>query len=433
MIDRFLDWLAGQFANDFFAGGLALGLLGTAAAYVAGIIPMLRRFVIGRLITTIVIDSRSSVFECLVSWLHHHPYAARCRRLTVSRVNRDEDSSEGLRLRFSPAPGGHLLFHRGVALWLGRELSDQKVGGVMGRAEPLETFYLTALTRNREFLRTLLAEAVERHGRRAKDTLTVYGSDDYGEWRDIARIRKRPPLSVVLRAGVLEGMIEDARRFFAGATWYAERGIPWRRGYLLYGPPGTGKTSLIRAVASALDLDIALVSVASGRLDDIRLSGLMAGAPERSVLVLEDIDAVFHQRQAGEAASAVTFSGLLNAIDGVASQEGHLLFMTTNHPERLDPALVRPGRADVRIGTGLADAEMAERMFLLFFPGEAALARNFADAVGPLDLSPAMIQAYFLRHRDDPRAAIAAVSELGAETAPPKITKYPLELVDKGA
>jgi chaperone BCS1 len=50
----------------------------------------------------------------------------------------------------------------------------------------------------------------------------------------------------------------------------------------------------------------------------------------------------------------ITFSGLLNALDGVAAQEGKVLVMTTNHVERLDPALVRPGRIDIRCYFGLA-------------------------------------------------------------------------------
>ena len=52
--------------------------------------------------------------------------------------------------------------------------------------------------------------------------------------------------------------------------------------------------------------------------------------------------------------SRLSFSGFLNALDGVRSQEGQILFMTTNHKERLDPALLRPGRADVHVKLNLA-------------------------------------------------------------------------------
>ncbi|MFX4351319.1 AAA family ATPase, partial [Acinetobacter baumannii] len=82
-----------------------------------------------------------------------------------------------------------------------------------------------------------------------------------------------------------EALLEDARTFLAGEAWYSARGIPWRRGYLLYGPPGTGKTSLIRALASELDLDLSIVNLASDRLDDQQLCALLGTAPARSVLL----------------------------------------------------------------------------------------------------------------------------------------------------
>ena len=66
--------------------------------------------------------------------------------------------------------------------------------------------------------------------------------------------------------------------------------------------------------------------------------------------------------------TGVTFSGLLNAVDGVASQEGRLLFLTTNHIERLDPALIRPGRCDVHVKFDYATHDQIQRMFTAFFP-----------------------------------------------------------------
>lgn len=66
--------------------------------------------------------------------------------------------------------------------------------------------------------------------------------------------------------------------------------------------------------------------------------------PQRSLLLIEDVDAFFRERDAAHAQVKLSFSGFLNALDGVATQEGTVLFMTTNHVERLDPALIRAGR-----------------------------------------------------------------------------------------
>lgn len=69
-------------------------------------------------------------------------------------------------------------------------------------------------------------------------------------------------------------------------------------------------------------------------------------------MLLEDVDAIFVDRMSTKLShkeKSVSFSGLLNAIDGVRSTDGRILFMTTNHKEKLDPALLRPGRADVHM------------------------------------------------------------------------------------
>jgi chaperone BCS1 len=65
---------------------------------------------------------------------------------------------------------------------------------------------------------------------------------------------------------------------------------------------------------------------------------------------------------------SVTFSGLLNALDGVRSQEGRILMMTTNHREKLDPALLRPGRADVHVELNYASVKQMKGLFKKFFP-----------------------------------------------------------------
>ena len=120
------------------------------------------------------------------------------------------------------------------------------------------------------------------------------------------------------------------------------------------------------------------------------------------------MDAVFAQRERGEKRSGVSFSGLLNAIDGVAAQEGRALVMTTNHKEKLDPALIRPGRADVHTELGFVGAATARRLFERFFPGERDLAETFEQRLGDQRHSPAPIQGWLLANSADPEAAAQA-------------------------
>lgn len=108
-------------------------------------------------------------------------------------------------------------------------------------------------------------------------------------------------------------------------------------------------------------------------MDDDTLNTLLNNSPMRSIILLEDIDAIFVdrtsvQKQNQQFSRSVTFSGLLNALDGVRSQEGRILMMTTNHREKLDPALLRPGRADVHVELNYASEKQMKGLFNKFFP-----------------------------------------------------------------
>ena len=92
-------------------------------------------------------------------------------------------------------------------------------------------------------------------------------------------------------------------------------------------------------------------------MDDDDLNHALNTTPPNSIILLEDIDGIFVQRESvnyggddeEEGRRHISFSGLINALDGIRSQEGRILFMTTNHKEKLDAALLRPGRADVHV------------------------------------------------------------------------------------
>lgn len=125
---------------------------------------------------------------------------------------------------------------------------------------------------------------------------------------------------------------------------------------------------------------------------------------------MEDIDAAFasredtkDQRQAYDGLNRVTFSGLLNCLDGVASTEARIVFMTTNYLDRLDPALIRPGRVDVKEYVGHCSRSQLEQMYRRFYNGPEAVehAQTFAESVlaQSRPISPAMVQGYFMVHK----------------------------------
>lgn len=141
-----------------------------------------------------------------------------------------------------------------------------------------------------------------------------------GSWQLVQQKKPRAVESVVLDSDIAQTVIQDISTFLGSAQKYLSKEVPYRRGYLLYGPPSTGKTSFVQVVAAELRLDICYLNLAGGNLDDDGLNTLLTSAPDRAIILLEDIDAIFVERTSvQEQRQAVTFSGLLNALDGIRS------------------------------------------------------------------------------------------------------------------
>ncbi|XVF17941.1 hypothetical protein REPUB_Repub10bG0168300 [Reevesia pubescens] len=153
-------------------------------------------------------------------------------------------------------------------------------------------------------------------------------------------------------------VMEDLNRFVKRKEFYKRVGRAWKRGYLLYGPPGTGKSSLVAAMANYLKFDVYDLQLAN-IMRDSDLRKLLLATGNRSILVIEDIDCSVDlpDRRHGDGRKQpehhvqLTLSGLLNFIDGLWSSCGdeRIIIFTTNHKDRLDPALLRPGRMDMHI------------------------------------------------------------------------------------
>lgn len=147
-------------------------------------------------------------------------------------------------------------------------------------------------------------------------------------------------------------------------------------------------------------------------------------APQQTIILLEDIDAAFVSREDNDEQKAafrglnrVTLSGLLNALDGVASSEGRIVFMTTNYLDRLDAALIRPGRVDMKEYIGYCTRYQLEQMYRRFYNGPSVdeFATQFAENVliENKNVSPAMIQGYFMIHKLSPQEKVVeSVAEL---------------------
>ena len=400
-----------QLQSQIVSGGLVLGLAGVLVASLRKLPGLVWGHLKRAFVVTAVIDSRSDLFHACVAWLNDLPYGRRSRLFAVIQDHREsagEDDSEGLpRLLYSPAPGFHLFWHGGRPMWIQRDITVN--------LQVIETLRISALFARRKLLERILEEVIRKAHARIADHTQLYAADKWGEAWNLADSRPRRGIdSVVLDGDLRERLLADIDQFFGRRQWYAELGIPWRRGYLLYGPPGTGKTSLAYALAGERHLKLCALSLTNPKLNDQTIADLLQKAPPRSMILIEDIDAFFHARDKQDQRIEVSFSGLLNALDGVAAQEGRIVILTTNHFERLDPALIRPGRIDLALEIGNAGREQLRTLFLRFHPGEGAIAEELAAAYAPGSLSPARIQQVLLEV-DAPAAVAARIRALSRE------------------
>jgi len=431
-------------------------------------------FMHAHFMSSIGISSADDIYPVLMRWLAHQPRMAKSRNLmaeTVSKSAWEEEEEvseintmkilgdngvEGEFLNFSnqeaksppryvPALGLHTFRWNGKYFRLHRKqqsLFDESSG--LGTFKDKEDLVIYCLGRSPDPIKALLRYVKESHyhaGQFAKTTIKRPAPQSMRRWggrynwSQVAVRPVRPMRTVVLDPRSKAQVLADMNEYLHPATprWYANRGIPLRRGYLFYGPPGTGKTSLSFALAGVFGLDIYVISLLEPSLSEEDLGNLFNSLPRRCVVLLEDIDSAGLRRpddnnetddnssnkttnkddadnkskdkdssdsnskkesddktNEGDSKSrrkggkedwkvsdlakalkdgksddkkTISLSGLLNAIDGVASHEGRVLIMTTNKPESLDEALIRPGRVDLQVGFTNATRSQARQLF----------------------------------------------------------------------
>lgn len=415
--------LRSQLENQVVAGAVALGLVGVVAAALRNVPGTLWSQLKRALIVTATLDSRNDLFGAFVTWLDGQRFGQRSRFFTVvqapaAMVEQEGEADDVPQLQYSPAPGFHIFWHRGRLMWMQREISMN--------LQVVETIRLGAVLARRRVLEELLESVARQAGERRANRLTLYMVDRWGdEWRLADSKPRRSLDSVVLDEGVARLLHDDIHEFFTRREWYAQMGIPWRRGYLLHGPPGTGKTSAAFALAGELRLKLCALSLTNPKLTDNVLSDLLQHTPPRSLILIEDIDAFFTAREKQDTRIQFSFSGLLNALDGVGAQEGRIVVLTTNHRERLDPALIRPGRIDLEIELGRATPSQLRGLLQRFYPDHAERVARIAADYPTRTLSPAQVQQTLIAadSLDEAEAGLrAAWQAAAASLVPPAAT-----------
>ena len=372
-IDAFLH------SNQFASGGIMLMALGGIGAALRKVPGQLYEKFLHLFSMTLTITDESRAFNWFKWWFQEQERAKKIRHVDVFTPNTDKGR---IALLF-PAPGAHWFMYKGRPFRMTFLRSeDKKVTADFGTART-ESLVIRIVGRDQAFVRQFVKEIREKYDiQQQSSKLYVFSTSG---WWDSLPLEPRPLDSVILPAQQKNRIVTDIAKFRTDAEWYEMTGTPYHRSYLFYGPPGTGKTSFLLGLASYFKLSIYILKL--GSLSDESLMTALRQAGADSMIVLEDVDCVTEKREGvtkeekkkdkktprekQDKKTGVTLSGLLNALDGIETPHGSMFFLSTNCIDKLDEALLRPGRVDVKEFLGPATKEQKAEMYRRFFPSES--------------------------------------------------------------
>jgi ATP-dependent 26S proteasome regulatory subunit len=235
------------------------------------------------------------------------------------------------------------------------------------------------------------------NGKLKKKVYSRYG------WISHSTIPKRELNTIFLKEGQMEKIKERILTFLHEDSYndYVKHGIPYKMNVLLHGIPGVGKTSLIHSIASICNADICMLNINEELKENDMIDAFRSVHDDGklALIVIEDIDCIFADRKSNDThKNHITLNGLLNCLDGFNNQEGLILILTTNFPNKLDEALLRSGRIDMEIELSYLDKYQAKNMFLSFFNNEKQFESLWED-IKKYNVEPSTFLQFLFNHR----------------------------------
>jgi chaperone BCS1 len=346
MLDTILHTIQ---SNQTLLAAIGLGGAGIITFWVKDLPKAIFQLCKRELTTSLTVTSQNVTFYDILKWIGDNYKDKNFRELKLSNGKWGEESTAVLSVGY----GVHFIRYK--LYWFMLRLIKEEANQTM---HDKETLILTKLGRNKvPFLKFI--DTVSTSTNNTKKT-KIYKFDE--DWSFVKEQDKRDLKTVFIDKDIKAQLLDGLRDFVNKEQWYHNHGIPYQLGILLYGPPGTGKTSLIRAIASYLNYPLYILPT----FRMLKIEKAFETIQEKCIIVLEDIDCqtYTHTRQEiktnedsshqlitkkSDPFASVGLAEILNALDGICSVGGRILIATTNHIEKLDQALIRSGRFDLKI------------------------------------------------------------------------------------
>lgn len=388
--------------NQIVAGFISVWALGVFSYLMRNVPLKIWQFIAKHSTTKMTLTSSHEAYHNFLKWLKINGYLTKARSFKISCGMWGYDSSTK-----SIGYGHHYFMYKF------RPFKIDMVQKETHSNQERDEITITVLGRSHKFFNKI-HEEIDKVDK-SNDMLPIYKYSDC--WNHIAGQRKRPLDKVFIEEDIQCALTGHIEAFNSNEDWYVRNGLSYQTGILLYGPPGTGKTSVVKALASHFDKPLYILSPSSLIHIEVAFSKL----PEKSILLIEDIDtdAAVHSRGVPEGGPKTTesnqsslsdlsdisftnLSDVLNTIDGIVSSHGRILIATTNHFEKLDEALLRSGRFDLKVGLGHTSINTLKQFFDNYYPN-FNIPQNFEIKS---EVAPADVQNLILNSLDNPKKVL---------------------------
>ena len=389
--------------NPLIIGSVVMYLVGITT-FLARRLPMqLWRFIKARFTVSIRLENGESnerryIAELFFYWYNKNGFIKTSRRFILNSVStkfyahREKISTEKSFL--SPGLGLHFFKFNNRWAWFNRSISSS------GEDIIELTFIGTSFSIIDNFIKEIQPKKLINY-------IKVYTISTTGGsigWEVLTDKPMRDITSVVIDDNIVQKIIEDIHYFYNNKEWYSKRFLNHKISYLLHGLPGTGKSSLIFALASYFNKNIYLANMSL--LTDENFQQIIDSVKPNAFIVFEDIDVCTASVTRNEVTNTVvqpvisinklSLSTILNTLDGIASLENNVVFMTTNYLQRLDSALIRKGRIDHIVEIPVMSDTEIRKYINIIYPS-AIIPENIKFT----PIAGADIQGYFLDNKND--------------------------------
>lgn len=356
IINTSFEWLKSSYGSNEFLVGTTVPFALAALAYVGrGVYNTISGYVYRMSVVSFTINSDQEHFEHVCEYLYKHCVSNLFRRnFAMMMIKNEKGTNE---LAFTLGVGSNFGFIGWCPTFITREIEESQ------SSKFKEIITIKAFGKKKGIIekigKDVSAIVASKEDKDKIKILTLDGS----WWETIGKKHKRSFESIIIPDDKKDYITRKIDTFLSSEQWHIDKGVPYHLGILLYGPPGTGKSSMIHAIASHMGRDIYL-----NKGPKINIEGI---DHDNGILVLEDIDSAGlnvsnRDDDKDGKVGAASMSEILNILDGVASPHGLVTIATTNHLDRLDPAMIRHGRFDVKVELGFLDWECWRKICIAF-------------------------------------------------------------------